>query len=59
MHAAIWEQYGMRLFELFDLRRPDLWEQYRTWLRARYIAEGKNEEEQKKFGIFIPYYRIC
>src|SRR6266545_1696323 len=28
MHAAIWEHYGQRLFELFDLRRPDLWEQY-------------------------------
>ena len=31
MHAAIWEAYGERLFELFDLRKPDLWNQYRLF----------------------------
>src|SRR5687768_1285911 len=28
MHMTIWQHYGKRLFELFDLRRPDLWQQY-------------------------------
>ena len=28
LHLAIWEHYGMPLFELFDLRRPDLWDQF-------------------------------
>jgi len=32
LHATIWEQYGQRLFELFDLRRPDLWNQYTQFL---------------------------
>jgi hypothetical protein len=28
LHLSIWEHYGLRLFELFDLRRPDLWDQF-------------------------------
>lgn len=32
LHSATWENYGNRLFDLFDLRRPDLWEQYRQFL---------------------------
>jgi hypothetical protein len=59
MHALIWERYGTRLFELFDLRRPDLWEQYRQWLRAHYVAKGNSEERDKQFGITVPYYRVC
>ncbi len=31
MHSVIWKHYGSRLFELFDLRRPDLWEEYRKF----------------------------
>lgn len=59
-HAVIWEYYGTRLLELFDLRRPEIWKHYREWLLARYKAEGKDEDEQrKKFGISIPYYRVC
>lgn len=58
LQSLIWERYGKRLFELFDLRHPELWEQYRAWLKARYIAEGRNEAEDEKKG-FIPYYRVC
>lgn len=58
MHALVWERYGTRLFGLFDLRRPKLWEQYRAWLKARYIAEGRKEEEDERQGL-IPYYRVC
>jgi hypothetical protein len=36
MHAFVWEHYGNRLFDLFDLRRPDLWEQYKLFVREYY-----------------------
>jgi len=32
LHAAIWEQYGQHLFELFDLRRPELWDRFIQFL---------------------------
>jgi hypothetical protein len=41
-HAYIWEHYAPRLFELFDLRRPDLWEQYRLFLKQVYDLEGRS-----------------
>ena len=34
--SLIWEHYGNRLFELFDLHRPDLWEQYTQFLTEFY-----------------------
>lgn len=34
--SLIWEYYGSRLFDLFDLRHPDLWEQYTNFLREFY-----------------------
>lgn len=58
MHSTIWDHYAPRLFELFDLRRPELWEQYRMFLRECYVSEGGNEEDDKKNGI-IPYYQVC
>jgi hypothetical protein len=27
-HNVIWNHYGQRLFDLFDLRLPELWDQY-------------------------------
>lgn len=36
LQALIWKQYGQRLFELFDLRRPDLWDAYRDFLEKFY-----------------------
>jgi len=36
MHAVIWEQYGNRLFELFDLRHPELWERYAQFVKEFY-----------------------
>lgn len=32
VEALIWKRYGQRLFDLFDLRRPDLWEAYSDFL---------------------------
>ena len=31
--AMIWEHYEQRFFELFDLRRPDLWDDYIGFLK--------------------------
>ena len=36
MHLAFWGQYGKNLFELFDLRRSDLWDKYIAFLKEYY-----------------------
>jgi len=41
MHAAIWRHYGKRFFELFDLRQPDFWEEYRKFLKEVYDIKGR------------------
>jgi hypothetical protein len=41
MHVAVWQHYGNRLFELFDLRRSDLWQKYRQFLKEVYDIEGR------------------
>lgn len=58
IESEVWKYYIPELFYLFDIRRPELWEQYRAWLKARYIAEGRKEEEDERQGL-IPYYRVC
>lgn len=46
-HMAFWEFYGQRLFELFDLCRPDLWEQYRVFLSGvRVLKDEKNKKKK-------------
>ncbi len=41
MHMEVWGHYGKRLFELFDLRQPGLWEQYRGFLKEFYDIKGR------------------
>lgn len=41
MHLAIWRQYGQPLFDLFDLRQPQLWQQYRQFLQEVYDISGR------------------
>ncbi len=41
-HASIWKQYGQRLFDLFDLRHPELWEEYQTFIKAVFKIKGLN-----------------
>ena len=53
MHATIWQHYGTRFFELFDLRRPDLWQQYRQFLKEVYDIEGRFPEIQP------PLDKVC
>lgn len=61
LHNKIWEHYGQRLFDVFDLRNPELWEkyvhfhneikrlQYETWK-----AKEKTEKPLKQFDDFEP-----
>ena len=40
LQATLWKTYGKKLFELFDLRHPYLWEEYREFLRWYYKLLG-------------------
>jgi hypothetical protein len=42
MHITIWQHYRKRFFELFDLRRPDLWGKYRQFLKEIYDIKGRH-----------------
>jgi hypothetical protein len=53
MHKSIWKTYGQNLFELFDLRRPDLWEQYRKFLKEYYDIKGRSP------NIHPPLDQVC
>ncbi len=44
MHLAIWKHYGNRFFEIFDLRRPDLWEKYQLFLKEFYDLKGRRPD---------------
>jgi hypothetical protein len=52
MVAQIWKEYGQRLFEVFDLRRPDLWERYKVFMNEMYAIE------QPESHVFPPYNKI-
>lgn len=41
IQAAIWNHYGQRLFDLFDLRKPELWELYNDFIRELYTIKKK------------------
>ena len=47
-HAVAWDYYGQRLFELFDLRRPDLWKRYVPFLIEAHILEDENEKRKNR-----------
>jgi len=40
LHATLWKTYGKKFFELFDLRRPYQWEEYREFLKGYYKLLG-------------------
>ena len=42
MHVSIWQHYDKRFFELFDLRRPDLWKAYQQFLKEIYDIKGRS-----------------
>jgi hypothetical protein len=41
MHLSIWQHYGNRFFELFDVRQTDLWQQYQSFIRTFYEIRGE------------------
>jgi hypothetical protein len=53
MHLAVWKHYGQRFFELFDLRRPELWEQYQQFLKEVYDIKGRSA------AIKPPMDKVC
>ena len=54
MHAAIWNHYGSRIFELFDMRHSDTWEQYTDFLKKYYELKGTGP-----IPIIPPQYKVC
>lgn len=48
LEALIWERYVQRLFELFDLRHPESWEQYRQFLKEFYKHKNWQPESAKR-----------
>jgi hypothetical protein len=53
MHALIWEQYAPRLFEIFDLHRANLWQDYRKFLKEVYDISGRSP------AINPPLDKVC
>ena len=53
LQDTIWKHYGQRLFDLFDLRNPELWETYRVFLKKYYGLLGLKSE----YG--LPYEYVC
>jgi hypothetical protein len=53
IHLAIWQHYANRFFELFDLRRPDLWQQYQQFLKEVYDITGRSP------AIKPPLDKVC
>ena len=56
--AAIWEYYGQRLFNIFDLNRPELWSEYEKFLKDYYIYVYKQNKVSETPG-HTPYYKVC
>jgi len=36
--SMVWQHYGQRLFDLFDLRQPEIWKKYQEFLRAAVLS---------------------
>ena len=53
LQSVLWKHYGQRLFDLFDLRKPDLWREYQKFLREYYVLLG----EKSSYG--PPYEKVC
>jgi len=58
-NAYIWERYGQRIFNLFDIHQTDLWNQYVEFIRE---CGRISEEEAKSQGhawVFAELYKVC
>ncbi len=43
-----WDHYGLRFFELLDIRRPDLWDSYINFLKEYAKLKSAKEEEKRE-----------
>lgn len=61
MNAYIWDHYGQRLFDLFDLQHPELWDEYRNFLKQYYIHRNKQRKQKGKSPSRTarPLYNVC
>ena len=61
-HAMIWKHYDQRLFDLFDLNYPNLWQKYATFLKEYYEIDSEKTKMLKAFfnGERNPFlYKVC
>lgn len=57
LHSKIWEHYGEKLFFIFDMRNPELWEKYSAF--SNEYNDLHNEILHKKYDISCSIERIC
>ena len=53
LHSKIWERYGGKLFSVFDLRQPELWEEYTKY------SDEFNSAWQKRWSTSRGVEKIC
>lgn len=60
-HAFLWEYYGQRLFNLFDLNYPDLWKEYTRFLEEYYAHYNERVRQRKLVAIPFnpPRHQVC
>lgn len=54
MHATIWEHYGQRLFQLFDLRQPLSWDRF-----TQFVAEYQKIRQEFSLQGYPSPDQIC
>lgn len=55
----IWQHYGQRLFEVFDLRRPSLWDAYTNFVVEYHRLIGTPPPGERIAHIVAPQTEIC
>lgn len=61
-HALIWNHYGQRFFDLFDLNHQNLWEEYAAFLKEYYVVGAEKHDLLLAFfnGVHYPFpYQVC
>lgn len=53
LHSKIWERYGKKLFGLFDVRQPELWEEYSRF------SDEYSRAWYKRWNITRDIEKIC
>ena len=55
---AVWDCYGTDLFEVFDVRQPELWERFKKYIQAYYDAQGWKQPPREKYPL-PPPWELC